>query len=231
MDKGQESRIQGEKRCWDISASGYDRFILSRMAEGYGKLLSRVAGEIKPTDVVLDVATGTGLVAFEVAKRAEKVYGVDISPKMLAKAAEKAKADSVGNIEFRLEDGYATSFDDGVFDVVICSNALHMMSDPPSALAEMRRVLKLDGALVAPTYCHAESTTLRTTMGLSLVKAMRWMKILPYLHRFKREDILRIVEAAGFAIVQEEELDKDPLFLYIKARKTGHQLNIAPTIG
>ena len=68
-------------------------------------------------------------------------------------------------------------------------------------------------------------------MGLSLVKAMRWMKILPYLHRFKREDILRIVEAAGFAIVQEEELDKDPLFLYIKARKTGHQLNIAPTIG
>jgi phosphatidylethanolamine/phosphatidyl-N-methylethanolamine N-methyltransferase len=215
MDKEQKGRIKGEKRFWDAVAPGYDR----AMAADYEAALGKIVSIVRPGDTVLDVGTGTGLVAFEAAKIAEKVYGIDISAKMLEKAIEKAKDKSVENIEFRLEDGYATSFDDGIFDVVICCNTLHMMNDPKSALVEMRRLLKPDGVLVAPTYCHAEPTALKTRIGLRLFGIMRWLSILPYLHRFNKRNVLEIVARAGFTVSEGAELDKKALFFYVEARK------------
>ena len=44
---------------------------------------------------------------------------------------------------------------DQSFDVVIVSNALHIVPEPERALAEIRRVLKEDGILIAPTFTHA----------------------------------------------------------------------------
>ena len=47
---------------------------------------------------------------------------------------------------------------DKSFDVVIVSNALHIVPQPEKALAEIRRVLKDDGVLIAPTFTHAENS-------------------------------------------------------------------------
>ena len=47
---------------------------------------------------------------------------------------------------------------DRSFDVVIVSNALHIVPEPERALAEIRRVLKDDGILIAPTFTHAENS-------------------------------------------------------------------------
>lgn len=188
----ENNRTQREKRFWDITAFRYDKFIWSKTAESYRKVLGKIVSEVKPDDIVLDVATGTGIIAFEVAKIAKKVYGIDISPKMLKKAEEKLKSGSIKNIEFKLEDGYKTSFNNNMFDAVICCNALHMMKDPRLVLKEMRRVLKDNGILIAPTFCHKESKTLKTKISLNFFKFLRWVSILPYLCRFRREDILII---------------------------------------
>ena len=194
MDENQENRIKGEKRFWDKVASGYDYFIRSTMSKSYKEVLAIITGELKQDDIVLDVATGTGLIAFEAAGIAEKVYGIDISPKMLKVAKRKMKEHSADNIEFRLEDVYETSFSNNMFDVVICSNALHIMKAPKLALFEMRRVLKHDGILITPTFCHAENANLQEKIGLNLMRLLRWIGILPHLHRFKRKDILEIIE-------------------------------------
>lgn len=215
MDENQENRIKGEKRFWDKVASGYDHFIWSTMSKSYKEVLAIITGELKPDDIVLDVATGTGLIAFEAAGIAKNVYGIDISPKMLEVAKRKMKKHSADNIEFRLEDVYATSFSNNRFDVVICSNALHMMKEPKSALFEMRRVLKHDGILITPTFCHAENANLKEKIGLNLMRLLRWIGILPHLHRFKRKDILEIIIGAGFTIVEQKAID--PLLLYIKS--------------
>ena len=150
---------------------------------------------------------------------AKKVYGIDISHKMIEEAKKKQKNKSVENIEFRLEDGYNTYFEDNVFDVVICCNALHMMKDPGLVLAEIRRVLKCGGILIAPTYCHAESATIKMRIFLNSMRFMRRIGVLPYLHRFKKEDILNIISEGRFTIIEKDEIDKDPILLYIKALK------------
>ena len=46
---------------------------------------------------------------------------------------------------------------DRSFDVIIVSNALHIVPEPEKALSEIRRVLKDDGVLVAPTFTHADN--------------------------------------------------------------------------
>ena len=150
---------------------------------------------------------------------AKKVYGIDISHKMIEEAKKKQKNKSVENIEFRLEDGYDTYFKDNIFDVVICCNALHMMKDPGLVLAEVRRVLKYGGILIAPTYCHAESAKIKMKIFLNSMRFMRGKSILPYLHRFKKEDISNIVDEGRFTIIEKDEIDKDLVLLYIKASK------------
>ena len=52
------------------------------------------------------------------------------------------------------------------FDVVIVSNALHIVPQPEKALAEIRRVLKDDGVLIAPTFTHSGELVYRQGQGI-----------------------------------------------------------------
>lgn len=57
---------------------------------------------------------------------------------------------------------------DQSFDVVIVSNALHIVPHPEKALIEFRRVLKNDGTLIAPTFTHAENSPWGNLQALAL---------------------------------------------------------------
>ena len=58
---------------------------------------------------------------------------------------------------FSVQDMFHLPYAEQSFDVVIVSNALHIVPEPERALAEIRRVLKEDGVLVAPTFTHADN--------------------------------------------------------------------------
>lgn len=218
-DNRDRIRIKREKRFWDIISSVYDKFISEEADKDYRALLDRIAGDIRKDDIVLDVATGTGIAAFKMAGIAREVYGIDISPKMIKEAEKKQKDKSVENIKFILGDGYNMPFKDNMFDVVICCNVLHMMKDPYLSLVEMKRVLKSKGVLIAPTYCHAEPTSIMMKILLNGLRFFRWIGLLPYLHRFNKKDILKIIRGSGFNIVEHDEIGNKPAFLYIKALK------------
>jgi ubiquinone/menaquinone biosynthesis C-methylase UbiE len=107
---------------------------------------------IKSSDSVLDVGTGTGVVAFRAAGRAGSegvVCGIDLSNEMLATARAKATASGAGsNIEFRQMDAEQLDFRDGTFDVAVSLFALLHFPNPLAALKEIYRVLKPGGRLV-----------------------------------------------------------------------------------
>ena len=93
---------------------------------------------------LLDIATGTGIVAMtaaEIVGPKGKVVGVDLSPDMLALARQKSAAAGYSNIEFRAGDAEKLDFPDGSFDAVLCASSLFFIPDMLSALKESRRVL------------------------------------------------------------------------------------------
>jgi ubiquinone/menaquinone biosynthesis C-methylase UbiE len=106
------------------------RFLVSRLTEPSGAR-------------VLDVATGTGLVASELLARGYVVTGVDQSAGMLATARERL-GDAVELIEARAE---ALPFPDASFDVVISNGVIDLIPDKDAVFAEIFRVLAPGGRI------------------------------------------------------------------------------------
>ena len=100
--------------------------------------------------IVLDVATGTGIVAVEAARRVGphgSVLATDFiaewEPHVLTTAAEAG----VANVRFAAMSAEALDLPDASFDVVYCQFGLMFVADPVGALREMRRVLRPGGRL------------------------------------------------------------------------------------
>lgn len=99
---------------------------------------------------ILDIATGTGLVAIEAAQLVGsegQVIGVDISTGLLEQAKRKVKVADLSNIELILADAEALDFPDDSFDRVLCCSALPLMTNVPADLRLWRRFLQPDGLM------------------------------------------------------------------------------------
>lgn len=101
-------------------------------------------------DRILDIATGTGDMAFLYAQTsAQEIIGLDISTGMLDVAKEKAtKLDLEANVEFMVGDAENLPFDDNSFDVVTVSYGIRNFEDLEKGLKEIHRVLNADGIMV-----------------------------------------------------------------------------------
>ena len=102
--------------------------------------------EVKIGQHVLDLATGTGMVAIEAAKRVGKsgnVVGVDISSGLLAIAQQKINTAGLKNIvRLQLADIEALDFSENKCDRILCCSALPLLTDVPSDLRLWRSWLK-----------------------------------------------------------------------------------------
>lgn len=94
---------------------------------------------------ILDLCTGTGDIAINLAKKYPnaEIIAVDFSEKMLEIA--KQRASGYKNISFMLLDITALPFDNNTFDVVTIGFGLRNLTDVKQALIEIKRVLKKDG--------------------------------------------------------------------------------------
>ncbi|MBU1661092.1 MAG: class I SAM-dependent methyltransferase [Chloroflexi bacterium] len=117
--------------------------------------LARLAVDmgLPPGAKVLDMGTGPGFVAIEVARLLKgtecQVVGMDLSGSMLALAAENAAKAGVNSIlTWREGDVKAMPFDDGEFDLVVSNDSLHHWDDPLPGFDEVARVLKDDGLCI-----------------------------------------------------------------------------------
>ncbi|MFB2770579.1 class I SAM-dependent methyltransferase [Pelatocladus sp. BLCC-F211] len=115
--------------------------------------------KLKQGQKVLDMATGTGIIAISAAQivgSEGKVIGVDFSSVMLKQAQHKIDELGLQNIELIAADAEYIDFDDESFDVIICSTAIVYFTDISAALRKWYRFLK-KGGIVGFSACSQES--------------------------------------------------------------------------
>jgi len=108
--------------------------------------------QASPADRVLDVATGTGMVAAALARRYGcSVVGLDQSPQMLSGAEAKLAADPelAGHIELVRGEAEALPFADGEFDHLTFTYLIRYVDDPGATLRELARVVKPGGRIAS----------------------------------------------------------------------------------
>jgi demethylmenaquinone methyltransferase / 2-methoxy-6-polyprenyl-1,4-benzoquinol methylase len=125
----------GYDRAGSVLSLGQDprwrRFLVSRLPPDGG--------------TVLDVATGTGLVAAELRRRGYHVTGLDQSPEMLARA--RARFD--GGVDLVEASADAMPFADATFDHLTFTYLLRYVDDPASTLHELARVVRPGGTVAS----------------------------------------------------------------------------------
>ena len=123
---------------------GYDRELAMNF-------ILDTAGDIEPP--VLDIGTGKGFTATELARRGVPVSSVDISDELMRGAFLFAKAAGVdGLIEYNIADANELPFDGEKFNLVVMVNALHHLEEFNGVLSEISRVLKPGGRLLVTDF-------------------------------------------------------------------------------
>ena len=142
--------MRKHKDFWDKNAGRYDRFMRKDRA-AYDEMYELIRPVVRHK-TVLELATGTGLIAKHIVNAAAHIEATDASAEMIAEAKRDNRS---AKLYFSVQDMFCLPYAEESFDVVIVSNALHIVPQPEKALAEIRRVLKDGGVLIAPTFTHA----------------------------------------------------------------------------
>ena len=178
------------KNFWDRNAGLYDRF-MRKDGAAYEMMYEMIRPVVRHK-TVLELATGTGLIAKHIVNAAALVEATDASPEMIAEAKRDNHS---AKLHFSVQDMFRLPYADQSFDVVIVSNALHIVPRPEKALDEIRRVLKDDGVLIAPTFTHAGNSF------RGKVKAF-FMRLagFPLHSRWTSEEYLRFLRQNGWTV-------------------------------
>ena len=177
------------KRSYKFSKSFYDDAITQNKwwSRLYFKLLwggvddneiaSRVLGWI-PDDFdgkLLDVPVGTAVFTTEKYKRMTQadITCLDYSQDMLERAKDRFREAGIATIKTLQGDVGALPFEDESFDDVLCMNGLHVFPDKDKAYAEIHRVLKPGGELLACFYIAGEQKT-ADRLAKTVMTRMGW---------------------------------------------------------
>jgi phosphatidylethanolamine/phosphatidyl-N-methylethanolamine N-methyltransferase len=203
--------VEDNAAFWDRFSPRYDRF-MARAGRVYDRFVERLDADLGDATRVLEVATGTGILALRLARSTRHVDAVDLAPGMLEQARRKAADAQTTGVEFFQASAYRLPFDDGSFDGAVCANALHVMEHPQRALAEIRRVCRPGAILVAPTFCHGQTLRARLVSRLMSLSGFRVYT------RYTRRALAEQVMAAGFTIVADDLLAGLFPLVYLTAR-------------
>ena len=129
-------------------STGYD----NRALRFFSESAKCMAAYLDAPDIrrVLDVATGTGNLALEIARNfpGARVTGIDFSPGMLARARAKAEADNIRNVEFLEMDMHEITLPDGHFDAAVCAFGVFFAEDMVMQLRHIADKVRPGGKVV-----------------------------------------------------------------------------------
>ena len=144
-----------EKRVW------FDQYILG-LARQRKQLMSKARGKI------LDVACGTGL-NFSFFPAASPITAVDLSPRMLDRARQKATALNL-KVQTLVMNAEKLEFEDGTFDTVASTLSTCTFPDPIQALREMKRVCRPNGLILLLEHGHSSVSWLANFQDRNVVQ-------------------------------------------------------------
>lgn len=185
------------RRKWDFSSRFYDLLAFGperRWAIRKRELFANMDGRI----LFVAVGTGQDIRFFPPGK---DIVGIDISPRMLEKAAHRA-AGYAGSLKLLQMDVRQPGFSDHSFDQLITSCTFCSVPDPVAGLSALRRVLKPGGMLYM--FEHTGSHVFPFSLMLDVMTPL-WKPIGPEMNR----DTVDNVKKAGYEILQVNNLYLD----------------------
>ena len=129
------------------------------MSGGFHRLWkNRFVAMVKPRqgEKILDMAGGTGDIAFRMAERGAQVTVSDINPDMLEVGKERAGKRKLGGLTWQVENAESLTFPDNSFDAYTIAFGIRNVTDIPSALCEAHRVLKRGGRFFCLEFSTSE---------------------------------------------------------------------------
>lgn len=201
--------MREHKNFWDRNAGRYDRFMRKDRAAYetmYGLIRPVVKGK-----TVLELATGTGLIAKNIVNAATHIEASDTSAEMIREAKRRNHS---AKLHFSVQDMFCLPYADESFEVVIVSNALHIVPQPEKALAEIHRVLRDDGVLIAPTFTHAENSF----FGNSKAFLLKLAGFPPY-SRWTSGEYLCFLQQNGWTVRKSDVLKASFPLTYVECVK------------
>ncbi|MBA2634869.1 MAG: class I SAM-dependent methyltransferase [Chloroflexi bacterium] len=125
------------------------RWRIRRHCPSHPRPIARVAEEVASRPgLILDVGTGPGALAVEIAGRCPscRVLGIDLAPEMLRTAARRAAEAGVSErVDFKVSDAAQLPLADGSIDAAVSTLSLHHWRDPAAVLRELWRVVRPGG--------------------------------------------------------------------------------------
>jgi ubiquinone/menaquinone biosynthesis C-methylase UbiE len=188
--------IRSAKDQFDKQATEYNAQWNTWSEETLNAMLT--AAQAKPTDTVLDVATGTGFTALAFAPLVSSVVGLDVSPGMLEQAQKYAVERGITNARFQEGAAETLPFGDQSFDLVTCRIAPHHFLDITKFLSETARVLKPGGRFIIAD----------TTVPDNSPEAAQWQNAAEvrrdpsHVQNYTPSKWRRMTEAAGMTVTE-----------------------------
>lgn len=154
--------------------------------------------DLNPPQKILDVATGTGAQAYQLAKLGHDVIGIDLSPEMLNQATKKISPPL--KLSFQQADGTKLPFRDNSFDASTISFGLHDMPYEIDLLVlkEMKRVTKKDGKILIVDYNEPRKNFM-AKLTHPLIRLYETPMYLPFIKR----GLERLLKEVGLKINTE----------------------------
>ncbi len=206
------------KGFWDRWAKRYD-FMMSGDGRTYAKIVGCMKKVLDKDMAVLELACGTGILSVRLAGSVKLLEATDFSEEMIRQA--KAKAHS-SRLHFSVQDAASLPYASETFDAVVISNALHIMPEPEKVLAEIKRVLKPGGILIAPTFTAAGSLSGRLRIQIMELSGFK------VFHKWTSQGYLDFLKANGFEITCGKIFDGGLKLTYAEARvKTGRSAELS----
>ena len=205
-----------EAKFWDNAAAKYAADPIKNM-EAYTYTLERTRSYLRASDTVLEIGCGTGSTAMLLAESVGTYHGTDISEEMIKIARGKVAESSLANLSFEAHPALEGVYAHEGLDAVMAFNLLHLLRDIPATLAAARAALRPGGLFITKTPCLADSNW-KLKLVLMLIPLAQKLGKAPYVQSFTVAAFDRMIEAAGFEIVESGNHPISPPARYVVAR-------------
>jgi ubiquinone/menaquinone biosynthesis C-methylase UbiE len=150
--------------------------------------------DIQPGKRYLDLATGIGYIAFELAQKYKDIHvtGLDITPNSIQLNRIRQQQSGINNLDFITFDGIQFSFEDHRFYGVANRYAFHHFPDPEASIKEINRILLPGGFFLISDPATVEED------ALSFIDEFQAFKPDGHVHYYKQAELITLLEKFGF---------------------------------
>lgn len=206
-------------KFWDQAAEKYAKAQIGDM-DGYNATLERTRSYLSATDHMLEVGCGTGSTALLLAPHVAQITASDVSAKMVAIGAKKAKDQEIDNVKFVQSEVFGAEIEGDKYDVVTAFNLLHLIEDTSASIRRIHGLLKPGGLFISKTISRTDAGfSIKVRLIKLILPLAQMLGKAPFVRFFSVSELEDVIKDGGFEIVESGNYPANADARYIVARK------------